>query len=92
MLTEQQLSHMNAKIGSLRNQLNGNHDSLEYARKMLDDVLKMYGDALEVNGGYKLHVDTIKNDIREREAEVERLAIELTRHEVALKNNKYIDD
>lgn len=92
MLTEQQLSHMNAKIDSLRSQLEGNHDSLEHARKVLDDALKMYGDALEVNGGYKLHVDAIKNEIREREDDVERLAIDLTRHEVALKNNQYIDD
>ena len=92
MLTEQQLNHMNDKIDRFRYHLKLNHDSLEFEEKMLDDTLKRYGDELEVNGGYKLHVDVIKKAIKERKAEIERLAIELTRHEVALKKNESIDD
>lgn len=92
MLTEQQLSHMNDKIGNLRYQLNGNHDALELAEKTLEDRIRRYGDALNVNGGYQREIKVIKDVIKERKAEVERLAIELTRHEVALKNNQYIAD
>ena len=92
MLTEQQLSYMNDKIGNLRYQLNGNHDALENAKKTLEDRIHRYGDALNVNGGYKLEIEVIEKAIEERKAEVERLAIKLTRYEVALKNNEYIED
>jgi chromosome segregation ATPase len=92
MLTEQQLSYMNDKIGNLRYQLNGNHDALENAKKTLEDRIHRYGDALNVNGGYQREIKVIKDVIKEREAEVERLARKLTRYEVALKNNKYIED
>lgn len=92
MLTEQQLSYMNDKIGNLRYQLNGNHDALELAEKTLEDRIRRYGDALNVNGGYKREIEVIEKAIEERKAEVERLAIKLTRYEVALKNNEYIED
>lgn len=92
MLTEQQLNYMNDKIGNLRYQLNGNQDSLELAEKTLEDRIRRYGDALNVNGGYKLEIKVIKDAIKERKAEIERLAVKLTRYEVALKNNKYIED
>lgn len=92
MLTEQQLSYMNDKIGNLRYQLNGNHDALENAKKTLEDRIHRYGDALKVNGGYKLEIEVIEKAIKERKAEVERLAVELTKYEVALKNNQYIED
>lgn len=92
MLTEQQLSYMNDKIGNLRYQLNGNHDALELAEKTLEDRIRRYGDALNINGGYKREIEVIEKAIEERKAEVERLAIKLTRYEVALKNNEYIED
>ena len=92
MLTKQQLNYMNDKIGNLRYQLNGNHDALELAEKTLEDRIRRYGDALNVNGGYQREIKVIKDVIKERKAEVERLAVKLTRYEVALKNNKYIED
>lgn len=92
MLTEQQLSYMNKRIKNLRWRLNANHDGLEFEQKTLEDRIHRYGDALNVNGGYKREIKVIEDAIKERKAEIERLARKLTRYEVALKNNKYIED
>lgn len=92
MLTEQQLSYMNKRIKNLRWRLNANHDGLEFEQKTLEDRIHRYGDALNVNGGYKREIEVIEDAIKERKAEIERLAIKLTRYEVALKNNEYIED
>lgn len=83
--------HMQSKIHSLRGELQANVDTLEDFKKQLEKVLQKKGDTLDIDFGDRLHVKEIKKAIAWREEEIERLRIELTKYEVALQRDEYID-
>ena len=66
-MNEQQKSHMNAKIHTLRSTLDAHFSTKEENKKMLEELLRRKGKDLDVDSGASLQVKIIEKSIKDLE-------------------------